>query len=337
MHPSLTLPQPAAPPATGLRAFGRLLWSTNWPLTLLAAISLALLALTLVGLAVDPRTITGAPAWLKPFKFAVSVTIYSLTLAWMLSYVRGHRRWVALAGHLTTWSLVGELVIITAQVVRGRASHFNVSGLDGRLFGLMGGMIVVVFLMGLLAGALLLRQRLADAALGAGLRWGMAAALLGMGLAFIMTSLPTAGQVAAMEAGGELTSFGAHSVGVEDGGPGLPLVGWSTVGGDLRVAHFIGLHGLQALPLAALALGALTPLDERRRVRLVRMLGLGYLGLTLLAAWQALRGQPVIAPDWITLAAGAGLLAVVAASAWWAVRRGASGAERQRIAAGPRP
>ncbi len=27
----------------------------------------------------------------------------------------------------------------------------------------------------------------------------------------------------------------------------------------------------------------------------------GYLGLTLLAAWQALRGQPVIAPDALTL------------------------------------
>ena len=37
----------------------------------------------LVGMLVDPRIITGAPAWLKPFKFAISTAIYSLTLAWI--------------------------------------------------------------------------------------------------------------------------------------------------------------------------------------------------------------------------------------------------------------
>jgi len=322
MNPSLALPHSTEVPATGLRALARMLWRTNWPLTLLAAVSLALLGVTLLGLALDPRIITGAPAWMKPFKFAVSVTIYSLTLAWMLSYVRAHPRLVALAGHLTAWSLVGELGIIVFQVVRGRASHFNFSTpLDGALFGAMGSMIVVVFLMGLLAGGLLLRQRLADAALAAGLRWGLLSALVGMSVAYLMTSVPTPAQAAVMETGEMPETFGAHSVGVDDGGPGLPLVGWSTVGGDLRVAHFIGLHGLQALPLTALALGRFTRLDERRRARLVRVAALGYIGLTLLAAWQALRGQPVIAPDALTLAAGAALAVGVGALGVWSARR----------------
>lgn len=310
---------PAAPAAAtpgGLRAFTRLLWATSWPLTLLAALALPLALITLIGLAIDPRTITGAPAWLKPFKFAVSTIFYSGTLAWLLGHVSGHRRLVAFLGHLTTWSLVFELAVIILQVVRGRSSHFNLSTtLDGTLFSLMGLMIVLVFVAGMLAAGLLLRQRLPEAALGTALRWGLAAALLGMGLAFLMTSLPSPAQSAALAAGGAPTAFGAHSVGVEDGGPGLPLVGWSTVAGDLRVAHFVGLHGLQALPLLGLALGSATAFDDRKRARLLRVAGLGYLGFTLLLAWQALRGQSVIAPDVLTLAALAGLGLVVAVGA----------------------
>src|SRR5829696_4616201 len=105
MNASLTFSQPALP-STGLRAFARLLWSTNWPLTLLAAVSLPLMIVTLAGLALDPRLITGAPAWMKPFKFAVSIIFYTGTLAWMLSYVQGRRRLVALAGHVTAWGLM---------------------------------------------------------------------------------------------------------------------------------------------------------------------------------------------------------------------------------------
>jgi hypothetical protein len=100
-------------------------------------------------------------------------------------------------------------------------------------------------------------------------------------------------------------------VGVRDGGPGLPLTRWSTEGGDLRVPHFIGLHALQLLPLFAWVL------ERRRRpasTRLVVAAGAGWLGLIGLTLWQALRGQPLVAPDAATLLAlvvlAAGTLAV---------------------------
>lgn len=47
------------------------LWQGNRPLTATGLLMLAALAAALIGLAVDSRIITGAPAWLKPAPVAV--------------------------------------------------------------------------------------------------------------------------------------------------------------------------------------------------------------------------------------------------------------------------
>jgi hypothetical protein len=52
-----------------------LLWQDSRALTATAAIMLVDFLLNLIGLAVDPRIITGMPAWLKPAKFALSTAI----------------------------------------------------------------------------------------------------------------------------------------------------------------------------------------------------------------------------------------------------------------------
>ena len=312
-----TQPFPAPQPTLAERSATQPFWRTNLPLTVTALVAVVLLAATVVGVVADPRVITGAPAWVKPMKFAISIVFYCGTLAWLLGFVHGHRRLVALVGAATSLSLVVELVIIVGQVVRGSTSHFNISTpLDAALWSAMAGFISVVWVMNLIVAVLLLRQRLPDAAFAWSLRLGVVLSAVGMGVAFLMTAHPTPAQAAAMAGGQAPTHFGGHSVGVEDGGPGLPFLGWSTTGGDLRVAHFVGLHGLQVLPLLGLLLGKLGGLNDRRRLGLVWTAGLGYLGLIVLLTWQALRGQPLIAPDGLTLAAlGVLVVGVAGASA----------------------
>jgi hypothetical protein len=103
---------------------------------------------------------------------------------------------------------------------------------------------------------------------------------------------PSPAQQAVLDAGGKPSTFGAHSVGVEDGGPGLPVLGWSTVGGDMRIPHFVGIHGLQVLPLVAFGL---LPAARRYpqlssevvRRRLVRTTGFGYAGLIAVVTTSA--------------------------------------------------
>src|SRR6476469_5645208 len=57
-----------------------------------AAAMVVTAAAAVIGLGVDDRVLVGVPVWTKPLKFALSCGLYTLTLAWMLSHVRGGRR-----------------------------------------------------------------------------------------------------------------------------------------------------------------------------------------------------------------------------------------------------
>lgn len=299
---SSTLPE-RRPRIPNPRGFPRRAWESNRPLAFIGFLMLLTLAVALAGIVVDPRVITGAPAWLKPAKFAVSISIYCFSLLWLLTFVRGHPRLVRLVSWATAIGLGVEMVLIAGAALLGTTSHFNVGTLsNGVVWGAMAFFIVLTWTMALLAAVLLLLQRLPDTALAWGLMLGLTVSLVGMAVAFFMTT-PTPEQLAAADVGEGMPVAGAHSVGAEDGGPGLPIVGWSTEGGDLRVPHFFGLHALQVLPLFGWLLSAFGPrwLGPGRRVALVWTAGLSYLGLVLLLTWQALRGQPIVAPDALTL------------------------------------
>ncbi len=48
----------------------------------------------------------------------------------------------------------------------------------------------------------------------------------------------------------------SHAVGAEGGG--VPLFGWNRLGGDLRIAHFMGIHAMQAIPILGALAGGLS-------------------------------------------------------------------------------
>jgi hypothetical protein len=253
-------------------------------------------AASVVGILVDPRVITGAPAWLKPFKFAVSTAIYGLTLAWMFNFLSDWPRLRRIVGWSTAIVFVLEVAIIDAQAWRGTTSHFNVSTpLDMVLFGVMGSAILLQTLISGAVAVALWRQPFADRTLGWALRFGMALTIAGAMTGGLMTR-PTAAQLEDVRAGARMTVSGAHSVGGPDGGPGIPLTGWSREHGDLRVPHFIGLHAIQAFALVAMGLRR-WPRPEATRVKALFAAAASYASLFVLLLWQALRGQSLSAPD----------------------------------------
>lgn len=298
----------------------RRLWQTHAPLTFSALITALLTLFFIVGIFADPRLITGAPAWLKPAKFGVSITLYSLTLVWILGFVQGRRRWVSVLGWVVAVTFALEWLAILTQVVRGTTSHFNVATpLDAALWGLMAVAIMVLWGANFAIAGLLLFQRFENPAFAWSLRLGLILTIIGMGLGYLMTS-PTAQQLANWQAGAAITVVGAHTVGSPDGGTGLPVVGWSTQGGDLRIPHFVGMHALQVVPFLGWWASRRKPLTTRSQLALVVVLSGFYLGLMALLTLQALRAQPLLHPDTLTIALFAGLSAVSAVAAWLSVR-----------------
>ncbi len=287
----------------------------------LIAVSLLMAALTVVFgalMLVDPRTVEGVPAWLKPTKFALSIAIYGATLAWILDSLADWRRLRRWAAWTTAVVFVAEVALIALQAWRGTASHFNISTLfDAGVFAVMGTAILAQTVAAAAVAVALWRQPFVDRAAGWAKRLGMTLTVAGALTGALMTR-PTAEQMAAVRITGEMPRSGAHTVGAPDGGPGLPGTGWSVTHGDLRVPHFVGLHAVQLLPLFVWAAGR--GRRDAARVRLALGAGASYAALFAILLTQALLGQSVAAPGGVVLGALSGWMVAtvgLAAVAWF--------------------
>jgi hypothetical protein len=313
---------PDAPTASGPLGLRPTAW--HRPLLVLAATMVLLAVVATIASFVDPREVTGLNVWIKPLKFAISTAIYSVTLSWLLGQLHRMRRVAWIAGNVATVGLAIELVIITGFAALGDTSHFNITTpLHTAAWSVMAVSISVVWAMTFIVAIALFRNRLGDRARTLAIRAGALIALLGMGLAFLMTG-PRGDQVSNYQG-----IVGAHTVGVADGGPGLWLLGWSTLAGDLRIPHFIGMHALQVLPLFALALELVARRVPRLTAETVRMRWLAIAAVTYLAVIgivtaQALSGESIVRPSMPFVVAGVVVAVGAVVAGAVSIRRGAA-------------
>lgn len=243
MSTPLTLPGAAPGRARALLSLWHDAWRGDALLMAFAALLLAALLPMALGLALDERTLRGVNVWLKPMKFALSLGL----LAWTVAYFAGHvdpSRHRALG--VLRWTLIGaasfELAYIALQAARGEGSHYNVGDrLHATLYMAMGvGAVLLTATQGLLAW---LVARHARPGLDPAYRLSV---VIGLAFAFVL---------------GTASGVPLSSLRPPDASA-VPLLGWHLFG-DLRPAHFVGLHAAQLLPLvgawAAARRGARAP------------------------------------------------------------------------------
>jgi hypothetical protein len=285
-------------------------WSLNPCLSLLVLFSLLSLLCSALGLTFDHRLINGELAWIKPFKFSVSLALYGSSLIFISSFFSSAPRLLKFTSLAALVGAVAEISAIIVQVFRGAPSHFNfATPLDSALWYVIKLAIMPVALAILAMLVMLMRQKELPQVLGNAIRWGALLTVVGFIPGFLMLMPESLQHVFTNHV------MIGHTVGPSSSAQTMPLIGWNAVAGDLRIAHFVGLHALQVLPLIGFAISRLCRgLSQVRQGALVSISGCTYLALIFLLTWQALRGESIAAPGHSTIASYITLFAACAGS-----------------------
>lgn len=215
---------------------------------------------------------------IKPIKFCLSTGIYAYTFAYLLHYLENQKA-VRRFSILATVVIVYENGVIIIQAFRGKLSHFNQTELlGGILYALMGIMIVWVTLATVLITIRFIFQKTQKipAPFALSIKLGL--------VIFIIFSFM----------GGYMSAINSHLVGGPIGQEaGLPFLNWSTIFGDLRVAHFFGIHALQLLPLFGYWLSG-KQLSISLSKAYVWLFAAVYFVWLCYVLWQALQKTPFI-------------------------------------------
>ncbi len=244
----------------------------NKPLMRMAIAHFCLGVLFLLFSVVDARELLGISLWYKPMKFALSIGIYGISLAYLVEFVSSVavKRWIVWG---TTIGMGVETLLITMQAMRGVKSHFNYDDIFGIVvYAIMGVSIVLVSILLIILGTYLYRKP--------PLAWSRPFSL-SVTMAIALTTVGTI-------VGGYMSRGSGHTVGGVDGGLGLPVLSWSVLYGDWRVAHFLGLHALQIFIIAGWLLQ-----KKKGAVPSLWMLFVGYVIVLTVVIVMTFQGKPI--------------------------------------------
>jgi hypothetical protein len=207
-------------------------------------------------------------AWYKPFKFAFSTFTLVWAMAWYCHYLP------SLNINIFNWSVIVllgfEIVYIALMAGQGKTSHYNVSSpFYSAMFSMMALAATLVTLYIAYIGLLFFTNSFPDLP-----RYYVWAIRLGI-VIFVIFSFE------GFLMGGRMS----HSVGLVNDNSNLFILAWSKTVGDLRVAHFIGMHALQVLPMLSFYL--------LKNTKLTILTGMLYGLLALFTLVQALNGKPL--------------------------------------------
>lgn len=232
----------------------------------------------------DSRLFQGVSVWVKPWKFQLSVGVYLLSLAYFMTFLPAAQKltkatryvvWVATLGGLF------EVIYITLQGAQGLASHYNLSSVWASwMYTLMGIGAVALVSTALVLGVQVLRY--SQAHLSDAMRHAVAWGLI---LTFVLGAF-TGGYLGEKVTTGHWVNTACNSV-CSDANS-LPFFNWSRNGGDLRVAHFFGIHAMHFVPLFVLLL-------QLKRTWMAQGLAAGFGALCIWTFVQAVQGRPFIA------------------------------------------
>src|SRR5579864_3468122 len=219
--------------------------------------------------------------WIKPIKFSMSFSTFASTISVLLLALRIPKWQLTVVRRAIAASVALEILSLASQAWR---SAYHLSGhslIDSSLAQMTNSMVMVNTAIVCWMLALFCAHRVhtgkVDRPMVSAIRYSIVIFLAGNAI------------------GGYMLARGSHTVGVADGGPGLPFVNWSVIGGDLRIAHFIAIHAIQIVPLFAYILSQMSPILPVKH----RRVAAGALALTVSIAVgatfvQAALGHPLL-------------------------------------------
>jgi hypothetical protein len=219
--------------------------------------------------------------WIKPIKFSLSFSTFASTISLFLLALQIPQWQLKLVRRAIAASVALEIFSLGAQAWRSVYAAGSHTLVDSVLAQMTNSMVMVntAIIAWMLALFCLNRvqARIVDWPMVSAIRYSIVIFLVGNAV------------------GGYMLARGSHTVGASDSAPGLPFLNWSTIGGDLRIAHFIAIHAIQIVPLFAYVLAQMAPIptvkQRRFAIALVALAVAVAVGGTFV---QAALGQPLL-------------------------------------------